>query len=202
MPRPERHKDLVVLPFPDPDTWLAWLARHHTRQDGIWIKFAKKNSGIRSVTYEQAREGAIIYGWIDGLINGYDELWYLTRFTPRRPRSQWSKINRAIAEELIRQDRMHAAGLAQVQAARKDGRWAAAYDSQSTIEVPADLQRRLKRDRAAREFFDSLNRASRYSYLYWIQQAARPETRQRRIEQTMELLRAGQSRPGSLRKKK
>ena len=190
------------MPFADYPAWLSWLKKNFRQQEGIWVKFGKKQSGVPSMTYEEAREGAIIYGWIDGLINSYDETWYLTRFTPRRPRSKWSKINRGIAEELIRSGKMQPSGMAEVEAARADGRWDAAYDSPSRATVPPELASRLKRNRKAREFFESLSRTSRYSFLAWIQNAVRPETRRRRIEQTMEMLEKGEVPQSSIRKKK
>ena len=121
-----KYKDLPMLAFKTPAAWLAWLADNHAEQSGVWIKFAKKASGLASVTYEEGREGAIIYGWIDGLKNRYDDRYYLIRFMPRRPRSKWSVINREIAEQLIKSKKMKAAGQGEVDAAKADGRWAAA----------------------------------------------------------------------------
>ena len=143
MLKTETHKNLAVHFFKSQQALLQWLARHHDDGNAIWIKLAKKNSGIQSISYEQAREAAIIYGWIDGLINGLDEQFYLIRFSQRRPRSKWSRINRGIAQQLIDNERMQPSGLEQVHAAQQDGRWEAAYDSSATIEVPAELQRRL-----------------------------------------------------------
>lgn len=119
----EEHKGLVVLPFASQAKFRTWLRKNHARQDGLWLKFAKKASGIASVTYAQAREEAIAWGWIDGLKNGYDESYYLLRFTPRRPKSNWSAINQRIAEQLIESGRMQPSGLAEVEAAQADGRW-------------------------------------------------------------------------------
>lgn len=119
----ETHKDLPVYLFATSQEWLDWLERHHNNVPAIWIKLAKKNSGVHAIGYDQAREGALIYGWIDGLANSYDEKFYLQRFTPRRPKGQWSAINRDIVEGLIRTGKMKPSGLAQVQAAKADGRW-------------------------------------------------------------------------------
>ena len=200
--KPERHKDLDVLPFADMKSWLAWLESNHPQEEGIWLKFAKKNSQIKSITYEDAREGAIMYGWIDGLINGLDEKYYLTKFTPRRRRSQWSKINRGIAELLIKRNRMRPSGSAQVIAAKLNGRWAAAYDSQSVIETPPELKQFFKTNKKAKQFFDSISQSNRYAFLYRIQTAKRLETRQRRIDQTIEMLNSQTVHHPKLRKKK
>lgn len=188
----EIHKDLEVIAFSTDKRWLSWIAKNYEREAGIWLKFAKKGSGIKTVTYEQAREGAIIYGWIDGLINKYDEQYYLVRFTPRRPRSKWSKINREIAEQLIKTKKMQPSGLAQVKAAKADGRWAAAYDSPANIKVPPELEKLLSRSKKARQFFESISAANRYAFLYRIYDAKRAATREKRIEQTMAMLKKGE----------
>lgn len=123
----ETHKDREVWPFETAKDWMQWLEKRHTQTDSIWIKLAKKKSGVASVTYEEAREAALMYGWIDGLINGLDETHYLILFSPRRPKSIWSKINRRIAEELIGNNKMKPSGLKQINEAKQDGRWDAAY---------------------------------------------------------------------------
>jgi uncharacterized protein YdeI (YjbR/CyaY-like superfamily) len=189
----ESHKSLPVHAFRDFGELLQWMETNHAASDGIWIKFARKDSGEASITYEEAREAAIIYGWIDGQKDRYAEPYYLTRFTPRRAKSAWSKINREIAEALIQSGRMHPAGLAQVEAARQDGRWEAAYESQSTMEVPAELQSRLDENPEAKAFFESISRANRYSFLYRIHTAKTEKTRQRHIEKAMEMLAAKQT---------
>lgn len=198
----EKHKDLEVLTLPTYRTWLAWLKRNHLQQEGVWIKFAKKRSQEKSISYEEAREGAIIFGWIDGLINGYSDTTYLRKFTQRRSRSQWSKINRAIAEQLIKDKKMKPSGLAEITAAKKDGRWEAAYDSPSTAEVPADLQKLLNKNKKAKTFFESLGSANRYAFLYRIQSVKREETRQRHLDKTIQMLTAGKVYHPELRKKK
>ena len=182
-----------VLSFATPGELEAWLSEHAEDSDGIWLKFAKKGSGIRSVVYPQALESALCHGWIDGQVKRLDEDHYLQRFTPRRARSKWSKRNRKMAERLIAEGRMRPAGLAEVERAQRDGRWEEAYDSPSTATVPADFQVALDAEPAAAEFFSGLGSTKRYPFLYRIQDAKRPETRAKRIAEYVELLRAGRT---------
>ena len=177
-----------VLPFESQAEWEAWLAENHTTSTGVWIKMAKKSSGIPSITHAEAIEGALCYGWIDGQRNTLDDLWFLQRFTPRRARSNWSKINRAKVEQLIEEGRMQPAGLREVERARADGRWDAAYDPPSKATVPEDLQRALDDNPRAAAFFATLNSQNRFAILYRIQDAKKPETRARRIEKFVEML--------------
>ncbi len=183
--------DLPVVPFASRDAWAAWLEEQHATSDGLWLKLAKKGAGIDTVTYHQAVEVALCYGWIDGQVRKFDESYWLQRFTPRRTRSKWSKINRQRAIELIEKGEMKPAGLREVERARADGRWDAAYDAQSTAQVPEDLRRALEKNEAAREFFARLNSANRYAILYQIQDAKKPETRARRIAKYVAMLREG-----------
>jgi uncharacterized protein YdeI (YjbR/CyaY-like superfamily) len=178
-----------VVFFASPVQMEAWLEEHGESSDGIWLKFAKKGSGIRSVGYADAVEVALCHGWIDGQARRLDEQHYLQRFTPRRPRSKWSRINREKAERLIAESRMRPAGLREIERAREDGRWDDAYDSPTTATVPDDFQQALDADPGAREFFESLGSTKRYSFLYRIADAKRPETRARRIAEYVELLR-------------
>ena len=157
------------------------------------MKFAKKGSGATTVTYAEALEVALCYGWIDAQVKRFDETYYLQRFTPRRKRSTWSKINRDAATRLIESGAMKPPGLAEVERAKADGRWDAAYDSASTATVPEDLERALERHARAREFFATLSSQNRYAMLYRIQAAKRPETRARRIEQFVEMLARGET---------
>lgn len=173
--------DLPTIPFASGGAWETWLDEHHGACDGLWLKIAKKASGIESVTYAQALDVALCYGWIDGQKASFDDDYYLQRFTPRRPRSRWSKINREKVARLIEEGRMRPAGLREVERAKADGRWEAAYDAQSTATVPDDLRLELERDGGALAFFESLNSANRYAILYQIQDAKKPETRARRI---------------------
>jgi uncharacterized protein YdeI (YjbR/CyaY-like superfamily) len=183
--------DLPLLEFPDRESWADWLAAHCESSPGVWLKLARKDGGGRSVTYAEALDVALCHGWIDGQKGAIDERHWRQRFTPRGPRSRWSKRNRGRAEELIASGEMAPAGLCEVEAARADGRWDAAYDSPATADVPADLQAALDADPAAREFFAELDRANRYAILYRLQEARRPETRARRLEKFVAMLREG-----------
>ncbi|HEX5468131.1 MAG TPA: YdeI/OmpD-associated family protein [Gaiellaceae bacterium] len=171
----------------------AWLDERHDEVDGIWLKLAKKGSGIESVSYLEAVESALCFGWIDGQARGLDEQHYMQRFTPRRARSKWSKRNRGKAERLIAEGRMRPAGLAEVERARADGRWDDAYDSAATATVPDDFRVALDAEPEARAFFDTLSSSKRYSFLYRIADAKRPETRAKRIAEYVALLREGKT---------
>ena len=182
-----------VLFFDTPAKLEAWIDEHGEDSDGIWLKFAKKDSGIESVVYAEAVEIALSYGWIDGQAKRHDDHHYLQRFTPRRPRSKWSKINREKAERLMAEGRMRPAGLREVERAKEDGRWDEAYDSPSTATVPDDFRAALDAEPAAAEFFASLGSTRRYSFLYRITDAKRPETRAMRIAEYVELLARGET---------
>ena len=183
---------LPTVCFASPEAWEAWLAAHHADSDGVWLKIAKKGSGVASVDYAQALHSALCHGWIDGQKGkGDDDAHWRQKFTPRRARSRWSQINRDKAEALIAAGRMRPAGLAEVQRAKADGRWDAAYAGQRTITVPDDLQQALNANQTARAFFATLDSANRYAVLYRVQDAKRPETRARRIEKYVAMLAAG-----------
>ena len=182
-----------VLFFATPVELEAWIDERGEESDGIWLKFAKKDSGIESVFYAEALEIALSHGWIDGQAKRFDDHHYLQRFTPRRPRSKWSRINREKAERLIAEGRMRAAGLREIERAKEDGRWDDAYDSPSTATVPDDFQVALDAEPAAAEFFASLGSTKRYSFLYRITDAKRPETRAKRIADYVELLARGET---------
>jgi uncharacterized protein YdeI (YjbR/CyaY-like superfamily) len=181
-------QDLPVISFVSRDAWEAWLAEHHASSSGVWLKIAKKGSGIDSVSHPEALDVALRYGWIDGQRDGFDDDYFLQRFTPRRPRSKWSKRNRDRATELIERGEMKPAGLREVERAKADGRWEAAYEGQRTATVPDDLRQALEENPTAREFFSTLDSANRYAVLYRIQEVKRPETRARRIEQYVAML--------------
>ena len=185
--------DLPILPFASAAAWEAWLEAEHTRAAGVWLQIAKKDTGIATVTYAQALEVALCFGWIDGQKRGFDATWFLQRFTPRKRGSRWSKINTGHAERLIAAGRMRPAGLAQVEAARADGRWEAAYHGQSSAAVPPDLQAALDANPQAAAFFATLRGANRYAILYRVQDAKRPETRRRRIERFVAMLERGET---------
>jgi uncharacterized protein YdeI (YjbR/CyaY-like superfamily) len=182
-----------VLFFATPADLEAWLDENGEESDGIWLKFAKKGSGIESVVYAEALEVVLCHGWIDGQTKRIDDDHYLQRFTPRRQRSKWSKRNRAKAEQLIAEGRMRRAGLREVERARQDGRWDEAYDSPSTATVPEDFLRALEAKPTALEFFESLGATKRYSFLYRINDAKRPETRTKRIAEYVDLLARGET---------
>src|SRR4051794_7862109 len=172
--------DLPVEELPSQAAWEEWLEQHHADARGVWLKFAKKGTGVTTVNYAEALEVALCYGWIDAQVKRLDETYYLQRFTPRRARSRWSKINRDSATRLIESGAMKPSGLAEVERAKADGRWDAAYDSAATATVPEDLERALARDKKARAFFATLSSQNRYAILHRIQGAKRPETRARR----------------------
>ena len=177
-----------MIPFASRESWERWLDEHHAASGGLWLKIAKKDAGLESVSYAEALEVALCYGWIDGQKASFDERYWLQRFTPRRARSRWSKVNREKAAKLIEEGRMRPAGLREAERAKADGRWDAAYEPQSTAAVPDDLRRELERHETAKEFFATLDGANRYAILYQIQDAKRPETRARRIEKYVAML--------------
>jgi uncharacterized protein YdeI (YjbR/CyaY-like superfamily) len=182
---------LAIIGFPAQTEWLRWLEQHHEASAGLWLKFAKKDSGIDSVTYVEAVEGALCYGWIDGQAASFDEQHWLQKFTPRRQRSRWSRINRDRAMVLIEQGCMQPAGLVQIELAQADGRWDAAYESPKTATVPDDLAAALASNPAAEAAFAQLNSTNRYAILYRVQDAKKPETRTRRIAQFVAMLAEG-----------
>jgi uncharacterized protein YdeI (YjbR/CyaY-like superfamily) len=181
------------IPFPSSSEWEQWLEDNHARSDGVWIKVAKKDSGIESVRYPEVLESALCFGWIDGRREALDERFFLQRFQPRRLRSRWSRINRDKAERLIAERRMRPAGLAEVERAKADGRWEAAYESQKMSTVPDDLQRELDARPRAKASFGELNRQDRFTILYRLQDAKRPETRARRLAKFVAMLEAGET---------
>jgi uncharacterized protein YdeI (YjbR/CyaY-like superfamily) len=183
--------DLPIIAFETEADWTTWLDAYHTSSQGLWMKIAKKDSGHATISYQEALTVALCFGWIDGQKNKLDDAYWLQKFTPRRARSPWSRINREKAEQLIAQGQMRPAGLAEVERAQADGRWAAAYESQRVIEVPDDLQAALHENPAAQALFDRLNSANRYVVLYEITTAKKPETRQRRLEKFIAMLNAG-----------
>ena len=180
--------DLAVLPFEGQQAWADWLDENHAASTGVWLRLAKKASGQQSVSYAEALEVALCYGWIDGQKKSYDETSWLQKFTPRSPKSVWSKINRDKAEALISSGQMKAAGLVAVEQAKQDGRWDAAYDSPGNATVPSDFQAALDSNAEAKAFFATLNSANRYAILFRIQTAKKAETRAKRIEQFIQML--------------
>ncbi len=188
----EIFKDLQVLLFNTPEDWRAWLEENHNKRQGLWLKHAKKSSGKQSVSYGEALEEALCYGWIDSQIQKYDDDYYLQKFTTRGPRSVWSKINVAKAESLIKLGKMQPAGLAAIESAKQDGRWDAAYDSPGASEVPKDFQTALDENPKAKQFFETLNKTNVYAFCWRVQTAKKPETRKARIERFIEMLNRGE----------
>jgi uncharacterized protein YdeI (YjbR/CyaY-like superfamily) len=181
-------RDLPIVSFPTQAAWAEWLEKNHVTSQGVWVKIAKKTTGVRSVSYAEALDAALCYGWIDGQKAKLDDDFWLQRFTPRRTRSKWSKINCTKATALIQNGEMKPAGLLEVERAKSDGRWDAAYEGQSTATVPADLQKELDKNEAAARFFETLSSVNRYAILYRVQDAKRPETRKRRIDKYVQML--------------
>lgn len=178
------------MTFVDGAAWEAWLAKNYTDQTGVWIKIAKKDSGIASVTQPEALDLCLCYGWIDGLRRSYDDKYYLQKYTPRRKKSLWSKVNIGKVEELIAAGRVQAPGLAEIERAKADGRWDAAYESPKNAVVPDDLLAALEQNEKAKSFFDSLNKTERYTVLWRLMTAKTPEMRKARLEKMVKLLEA------------
>jgi uncharacterized protein YdeI (YjbR/CyaY-like superfamily) len=184
--------ELPTLPFESKKKWADWLAKQHEKSAGVWLKLAKKDAGIRSVTYAEALEVALCYGWIDGQKKGLDDKYWRQKFTPRGPKSIWSKLNTEKAEQLIASGAMKPAGLKAIELAKQDGRWEAAYSSQKNISIPQDFQTVLNRNKKAKAFFGTLNGANRYAILFRITTAKKAETRTKRIQQFVEMLSRGE----------
>jgi len=183
--------ELPILPFKTQRAFGAWLKKNHSEAPGLWLKLAKAGRGP-SVSYAEALEEALCYGWIDGQKKAFDDDWWLQKFTPRGPRSIWSKVNRDKALALVSSGRMQPAGLAAIEAAKKNGRWDAAYDSQRTASLPADFQAELDRRPKAKAFYATLDSANRYAIHFRLHNAKKPETRARRMQQFLEMLEKGE----------
>ena len=177
-----------IVTFRSRRAWARWLAANHEKRDGVWLRFFKKASNVSSVSYAEALEEALCYGWIDGQVKKYDADSYVQKFTPRRKGSVWSKLNVARATKLIEAGRMAPAGLRQVEAARQDGRWDDAYDSPSRSTMPDDLEAALAKNKKARAFFDTLNKTNRYAITWRLQTARKRETRERRLKAIIAML--------------
>ena len=184
----QQHQNLPVHLFKDSEEWAGWLEKNGAIQPGIWLRLARKKSSLKSISYDEAVSVALCYGWIDGLLNKYDDQSWLQRFTPRKPKSAWSKINKKKALALIASGEMKPAGLAAVGVAQQNGTWDSAYDSQRSIEVPDDFRKALEKNPAASAFFETLDKINRYALLYRIQTARQPELRAGRIRQFIEML--------------
>jgi uncharacterized protein YdeI (YjbR/CyaY-like superfamily) len=180
--------NLQIIPFASPLEWEQWLEINHTNNDGIWLKFFKKGSGVFSVTYEQALDEALCYGWIDGQKKKYDEQSYLIKFTPRRAKSIWSKKNIEHIARLQQHNKMKPNGIKEVEKAKTDGRWENAYDSPGNMKIPEDFLQRLNKNKKAKTFFDTLNKANTYAITWRLQTAKKRETREKRMLQIIEML--------------
>jgi uncharacterized protein YdeI (YjbR/CyaY-like superfamily) len=171
--------------------WETWLAEHYSDEQGVIMKIAKKGSGIISITQPEALDGALCYGWIDGIRRGLDDKYYLQKYTPRRAKSTWSKVNVEKIVQLTLAGRMQPSGIAAVDAAKKDGRWDAAYDSQKNMTIPEDFQVALDKNPAAKSMYETLNKTNKFAISFRIQTAKKPETRQARIEKFIGMLERG-----------
>lgn len=185
--------DLPVKAFASLQVWEAWLKAQPETARGVWLKLAKKSAATASVSRQEAIDGALCHGWIDGQLDKFDENWWLIRFTPRKPTGKWSEKNRDRALALMKEGRMTAAGLRHIEQAKVDGRWDAAYASQSTVTIPEDLAAALAQDRKAKSFFATLDAVNRYSILHRVHTAKKAETRARRIETFVAMLSRGET---------
>jgi uncharacterized protein YdeI (YjbR/CyaY-like superfamily) len=186
-------RDLPVVAFKSQQMWDEWLASQPAASRGLWLKLAKKSSGIASVSKAEAIDTALCHGWIDGQLDSFDDRYWLIRFTPRQSTSKWSEKNRARALQLVELKRMRPAGLNEIERAKKDGRWDAAYAPASTAQVPDDLRAVLAKNKQAKSFFETLDRTNRYAILYRIHDAKKPETRTARIEKYVAMLTLGKT---------
>ena len=184
--------DVPIQLFPRQEDWEAWLDQHHATSPGLWLRLAKKGADLQSLSYAEALDVALCYGWIDGQKKGLDDSSWLQKLTPRKPKSLWSKINREKVAALTQAGRMKPAGIAAVESAKQDGRWDAAYDSPGGATVPEDFQAELDRNPKARAFYDTLEKRNTYAILWRIQTAKKPETRARRIRDFLAMLERGE----------
>lgn len=183
---------LPTIGFKTAQSFETWLKKHHDSSNGLWLKIFKKNSGIKTISYAEALDVALCYGWIDGQKNAYDEQAYLQKFCPRREKSIWSKINIGHVERLISEDRMRPPGLKAVEKAKADGRWENAYDSPSKMTIPEDFLKELSKNNKAEKFFKSLNKTNLFSIGFRLQTAKKQETREKRMKEIIEKLAKGE----------
>jgi uncharacterized protein YdeI (YjbR/CyaY-like superfamily) len=183
--------NLPVISFDSSSVWHRWLRKYHATQKGVWIQLFKKASGKKTITYEQALEEALCWGWIDGQVKSLDAYSYIQKFTPRGPKSIWSKKNCERSERLIKEGRMKQPGLVAIEAAKKDGRWDRAYDSPSTMKMPEDFLKELSKYPQVKLFFETLNKTNKYAIGWRLQTATNPETRTRRMQVILDLLKEG-----------
>jgi uncharacterized protein YdeI (YjbR/CyaY-like superfamily) len=180
--------NLEIIPFKTPKEWEQWLSKNHSSSNGIWLRFFKKDSGIKTVTYKQALDEALCYGWIDGQAKSFDEKSWIQKFTPRRKKSIWSKRNIEHIERLLKLGKMRPAGLKEIESAKADGRWKQAYDSPSKMTIPDDFIKALSKNKKAKAFFETLNKTNIYSIAWRLQTAKKPETREKRMKSIVKML--------------
>jgi len=183
--------EMPVVSFKSEKLWEKWLATNHSKLNGVWLQFFKKASGTVAVNYAEALDVALCYGWIDGQVKKHDEHSWLQKFTPRRPKSIWSKRNIEHVERLTKEGRMKPSGLKAAEEAKNDGRWERAYDSPGKMEVPEDFLNELSKNKKAKTFFESLNKSNKYAIAWRLQTAAKPETRTKRMKAILEMLKSG-----------
>lgn len=188
----ETFNDVPVISFNDSAAWEAWLSTNVTLHSGIWLKIAKKKSGVESISHPEAIDVALCYGWIDGQRRSFDEVYFLQKFTPRRPRSMWSKVNIEKVGVLMASGRMQASGLAEITAAKADGRWDVAYESQKNATIPPDLAAAFKKNTRAKEFFETLNKANQYAVFWRLMTAKTEKTRTLRLQKLLDMLEHGE----------
>lgn len=191
MPDDKREPEIIL--FQNIDNWKEWLEKNHKNSDGIWMQIAKKNKEIKSIDYQEGLEVALCYGWIDGQKKSYDDNSWLQKFTPRRAKSIWSKVNKDKVELMIKNGKMQASGLAEIEKAKQNGMWDNAYESQKNITVPEEFKTELDKNEKAKKFFESLNNSNRYSFLFRIHTAKKPETKTKKIKQFIEMLEKGET---------
>lgn len=184
--------DLPIISFKSPRDWASWLDKNHAKSSGIWLRLFKKDSGVASVTYAEALDEALCYGWIDGQLEKCDEKSWLRKFTPRRPKSVWSKRNIEHINRLTAAGKMKPAGRKEVEAAKADGRWERAYDSPSAMQVSEDFLKELSKNKKAKAFFETLNKANTYAIAWRLQTAKKPETREKRMKKFIQMLENGE----------
>lgn len=185
-------KGILIKSFSSARNWETWLATNHTKSDGLRIQFFKKHSGTKTITYAEALDVALCYGWIDGQAYPFDKDSWLQKFTPRRAKSMWSKRNQEHVARLIKVGKMKPAGLKVVEAAKADGRWEQAYDSPSNMKMPDDFLRALAKNKKAEAFFKTLNKTNTYAIAWRLQTAKKPETREKRMEMLLEMMAKGE----------
>ncbi len=184
-----KNTEIPIKSFASSEQWKEWLAMNHAiTNNGIWVRIFKKDSNEATITYEEALDEALCFGWIDGQKKKYDEKSWLQKFTPRRSKSIWSTRNKTRVAQLIREKRMQPSGFKEIEAAKKDGRWDTTYDSPSQMVIPADFQMLLEKDQQAYEFFKTLNKANIFAIAWRLQTAKKPETREKRMKIILEMM--------------